>query len=72
MCNSSHCESEHLESKGLQGSLILKIIFYGDSCCLVRAQGMQQYQFTVMLEIALSASGVGDVKLFPLQVQGTQ
>ena len=68
----ANCEIEHLKGKGLQGRVILKIVFHGVSCCLVRAQGIQQYQVTVMLKIALSASGVGDVKLFPLQVQGTQ
>jgi hypothetical protein len=62
MCNSSHCEHEHLEGKGLQGSLILKIIFHGVNCCPVRAQEMQQYRVTLMLKIALNTTGVGDVK----------
>jgi hypothetical protein len=52
----------HLEGKGLQGSLILKIIFHGVHCCPVQAQEMQQYRVTLMLNIALSITGVGDVK----------
>jgi hypothetical protein len=37
----ANCEIEHLEGKGLQGRVTLKIVFHGVSCCPVWAQGMQ-------------------------------
>lgn len=51
------------KARFLQGWVILKIVFHGVSCCPVRAQ-MQQYRRTLMLKIAVSTSGVGDVELF--------
>lgn len=53
------CESEHL-----QGRVILKIVFRGVYCRLAQAQGMLQYRGNLMIKIALSAIGVGDVQLF--------
>jgi hypothetical protein len=58
----ANCESEHLEGKGLQGRVILKIVFHGVSCFPVWAQGFQQYRGNLLLKIALSATGVGDVR----------
>ena len=60
----ANCEIEHLEGKGLQGRVILKIVFHSVSCCPVWAQGMQQFWGTLTLKMSLSASDVGNVKLF--------
>jgi hypothetical protein len=60
----ANCEIERLDGKGVQGRVILKIDFHGVSCCPVWAQGMQQYRGTLMLKLALCASGVVDIKLF--------